>query len=313
MVVETPERIVHVRRHKTSRVKAGWGLAAWFLLPAVLFMLVFVYIPAGLSLTLGFFHYHLLGVDTTFAGLSNFAAALSYPVFWTALENTLIFAAIMVPLTIVLSLALGFLLHVESRFYASLRTMVLLPYITPVIATSIGWLWMFNPQYGILNAVLSFFHLPTLQWLLSSHWAMPSVALYTLWHSLGFDVVIVMAAIGNIPSSVIDAARVDGASSWRLFRKILGPLLSPTMFFLVIITTLGTLQAFSQIYALSGGAATAGGPSYATTTLILLVYQTAFQDFHFSYAASMAFLLVILILLFTLMQSALAKRWVFYQ
>ena len=140
--------------------------------------------------------------------------------------------------------------------------------------------------------------------------AMPSVALYTLWHGLGFNVVIVLSALSSIPRHVQEAAAIDGATGWTRFRRITLPLLSPTVFFLLIITTIATLQAFSQVYALSGGT---GGPAYATTTLLLLIYQTAFQDFHFSYAASMAMLLVLLILLLTLIQNWLSKRWVFYQ
>ncbi len=284
--------------------------AVLFLLPMFAFLLVFTYLPAGVSLVLGFFHYHLLGVNTTFGGLSDFKEAVSYSVFWIALKNTLLYALYMIPTTIILAVAIAVLIDQKSRFYGMIRTFVLLPYITPVIATSIGWLWMFNPQYGVLNAVLHALHLPTSQWLLSPSMAMPSVALYTLWHGLGFNVVIVLSALSNIPRQVLEAAAIDGASAWTRFRKIMLPLLSPTLFFLVIVTTIATLQAFSQVYALSGGQ---GGPEYATTTLLLLIYQTAFQYFHFSYAASMAILLVLLILGLTLVQNWISKRWVFYQ
>jgi ABC-type sugar transport system permease subunit len=202
------------------------------------------------------------------------------------------------------------LLQRQTRLFAWMRTFVLLPYITPVIATSIGWLWMFDPQYGILNAVLAVVHVPPSQWLLSPAMAMPAVALYSLWHGIGFDVVIVLSALANIPATLLEAAAIDGATEWRKFWKVTWPLLSPVMFFLVIVTTLATLQAFSQIYALSGGN---GGPEYATTTLLLLIYETAFRYFHFSYAAAMAILLVLMILGLSLLQGALAKRWVFYQ
>ncbi len=280
------------------------------MLPALLFLFVFVYAPAGMSLGLGFFHYHLLGVNTTWGGLGDFKEALTYNVFWIGLENTLVYAAIMVPLTLAGSVAIAILIQRQTRFFTFIRTLVLLPYITPVIATSIGWLWMFDPQYGVLNAILVALHLPPSQWLLSPEMAMPSVAFYSLWHGLGFDVIIVLAALSNIPSVVLEAAAIDGATTWRRFWNVLLPLLSPTMFFLSIITTIATLQSFSQIYALSGGN---GGPEYATTTLLLLIYQTAFKDYHLSYAAAMALLLVLLILVLTLVQNWLSKRWVFYQ
>lgn len=290
-----------------------WGdgvLAIPFLLPAVAFLVVFVYVPAGMSLVLGFYHYHLLGVDTTFAGLYNFKQALTYPIFWLAVRNTLYFAGLMIPTTLVGAVLIAVLLQRQTRLFAWMRTFVLLPYITPVIATSIGWLWMFDPQYGILNAVLAVVHLPPSQWLLSPAMAMPAVALYSLWHGIGFDVVIALSALANIPATLLEAAAIDGATEWRKFWKVTWPLLSPVMFFLVIVTTLATLQAFSQIYALSGGN---GGPEYATTTLLLLIYETAFRYFHFSYAAAMAIMLVLMILALSLLQGALAKRWVFYQ
>jgi ABC-type sugar transport system permease subunit len=296
---------------KTSRNKGSDAIqAVTFLLPMAIFLLLFTYAPAAMSLVLGLYHYHLLGVNTTFAGFANFKDALTYPVFWMALKNTLLYAAYMVPLTLVGAIGIGLLIDQKSRWYAMVRTFVLLPYITPVIATAIGWLWMFNPQYGVLNAILHWLHLPESQWLLSPSMAMPAVAIYSLWHGLGFNVVIVLSALANIPRQLLEAAAIDGATGWRQFRQITLPLLSPTLFFLLIVTMIGTLQAFSQIYALSGGQ---GGPEYATTTLLLLIYQTAFEDFHFSYAAAMAMLLVLIILILTLIQNKLAKRWVFYQ
>jgi multiple sugar transport system permease protein len=311
IVTDPNARTATERVHAPPRRRPHQAVTAVvMLMPALLFLIVFVYVPAGMALVLGFYHYHLLGVDTTFAGLTNFQDALGYPIFWIALKNTLVYALVMVPLTLAGAVGIALLIDRRSHYFSVLRTMVLLPYITPVIATSIGWLWMFNPEYGVLNAVLQFFHLPPSQWLLDPGMAMPAVALYSLWHGLGFNVVIVMAALTNIPPSVMEAARIDGASGWQRFWKIVLPLLSPTLFFLLIVTTIGTLQAFSQIYALSGGS---GGPEYATTTLLLLIYQTAFQYFHFSYAAAMAILLVILILVLTLLQSWWSRRWVFYQ
>lgn len=290
------------------------GKAILFMLPMFAFLIVFTYLPAAVSLGLGFYHYHLLGVNTTFGGLSDFKSALTYPVFWQALRNTVVYAAYMIPATIIGAVAIAALINEKSRYFAILRTFVLLPYITPVIATSIGWLWMFNPQYGILNAVLHWLHLPESQWLLSPRTAMPSIALYSLWHGLGFNVVIVLAAMANIPTQVLEAAAIDGATGWTRFRRVTLPLLSPTLFFLAIVTTIGTLQAFSQIFALTSGPSTpAGGPENSTLTLILLIYQTAFNYFHFSYAAAMALLLVILILGLTLIQNWLSKKWVFYQ
>jgi ABC-type sugar transport system permease subunit len=273
-------------------------------------LILFVYAPALLALGLGFFHYHLLGIGTTWAGLTNFRSALRYSLFWTALRNTLLYALIMVPVTLIGALLLAQLLCGPGKYVGFLRTLILLPYITPVIATAIGWLWIFNPQYGLLNSLMSWLGLPVHQWMQSPTWALPAVAMYTLWHGLGFDMIIALAALASLPKSVSEAAQIDGAGPATIFFRVTLPLLTPTLFFLLVITTIGSLQAFSQIYALSGGQ---GGPEYATTTLIFLIYQTAFQYYHFSYAAAMAVLLVLLILGLTLFQNWLSKRWVFYQ
>ncbi|MCY0878604.1 MAG: sugar ABC transporter permease [Firmicutes bacterium] len=300
------------RQTLTSR-RRTWLTAGLFLLPLFAFLVTFTYVPAGLSLVLGFYHYHLMGVHTTFGGLTDFKEALTYPIFWQALRNTIVFAVYMIPATLIGAVAIAVLIGERTKYYAFLRTVVLLPYVTPIVATSIGWLWMFNPQYGILNAILHWLHLPESEWLLSPQMAMPSIALYSLWHGLGFDVVIVISALSNVPRQVLEAAALDGATGWTRFRRIILPLISPTLFFLTIITTIGTLQAFSQIFALTGTQAQAGGPENATLTLILLIYQTAFNYYHFSYAAAMALVLVVMLLALTLIQTWLSRRWVFYQ
>ncbi len=284
--------------------------AAFMLAPAVAFVLVFVYLPAGISLVLGFFHYHLLGVDTTFGGLTDYRDALSYSLFWTAVGNTVYFAILMVPTTVVGAVLIALLIQRQTRWFSVIRSAVLLPYITPIIATTIGWMWMFNPQYGVFNAILEFFHLPPSQWLIGTGSAIPSIVLYSLWHGLGFDVVIILAALANVPTQVAEAASVEGAGGWQKFWKVTLPMISPTLFFVFIITSISALQVFSQVYSFSGGQ---GGPAYATMTLQLLIYLTAFSYFHFSYAAAMTILLVILILGLTLLQNWWSKRWVFYQ
>jgi ABC-type sugar transport system permease subunit len=279
-------------------------------MPTSLFLLIFVYLPAIMALGVGFFHYRLRGYGTTFAGLENFRSAIDYNVFWLAVRNTGFFALIMVPSTIVLATAIALLVDRQSRAFGFIRSIILLPYITPVVATAIGWIWIFNPQYGVANLVLRSLGLPGSQWLLSTRVALPSVALYTLWHGLGFDVILLLSAFASMPSDVIEAAGVDGASRWTTFWRVQLPLTSPTMFFVAFVSTVGALQSFSQMYALSSGQ---GGPEYATTTLPLLIYQTAFVDFHFSYGAAMTLLLVVMILAVVGAQRWMARRWAFYR
>jgi multiple sugar transport system permease protein len=299
-----------VRMEKRRKSLRDIGLALVFLTPALVFLLAFVYVPSVMALVLAFFHYKLGGVGTTWAGISNFTDALQLNVFRKALVNTFYYAGMMVPGTIILSVGLALLINKATRMYAFIRTLVLIPYVTPAVGTAIGWLWIFNPTYGLANGLLHWLGLPTSQWLQSPRMAMPSIAIYSLWHGVGFDVVIVMSAISSLPQGVLEAASVDGANAWRRFWRVTLPLISPTIFFLVIVTTIGTLQSFSQIYALSGAS---GGPEYSTTTLLFLIYETAFTYNHISYASAMAVLLVILILAFTLIQRWMGKRLVFYQ
>ena len=212
-------------------------------------------------------------------GFGNFAILFAQPLFWQALVTSLYFTAVMVPVATLLSLGLALLLRegIQTRRGAVWRSMVFLPHVTPVVATSIIWIWLFDPQFGLLNAVLGFFHLPQPGWLASTQWAMPSVIIYSLWHSLGLYTVLFLGALATLPRSVLEAAQVDGAKRWYLFRRVILPLVSPVTFFVVVLSTINTLQSFSQIYALTGGPhGGAGGPAFATTTDSLLVYQTAF-------------------------------------
>lgn len=281
-----------------------------FLLPALAFLAVFVYVPSVAAFALAFWHYHLAGANTTWAGWSNFTDAVKFNIFQQSLANTFYYAAMMVPAILILSVVIAVLINKASRYYSFIRTLVLLPYATPAVGTAIGWLWIFDPTYGLANGILHALGLHTSMWLQSPRMAMPSIAIYSLWHGLGFDVVIVMSALASVPKGILEAASVDGAGSFRRFWRITLPLISPTMFFITIVTTIGTLQSFAQIYALTGGS---GGPEFATTTTLFLIYETAFIYNHFSYASAMAVLLVLVILGFTLLQRWAGKKFVFYQ
>ena len=284
-------------------------VASLFLLPAFAFLIVFVYLPTILAFLLAFFNYSP-GGTTTWAGTSNFAQAVSDPVFQISLGNSLYYAAMIVPLTLLLSVAIALLIAKTSRIYTFLRTLILMPYVTPTIGTAIGWLWMYNPSYGFMNALLSFFHLPASQWLASPSMAMPAIVIYSLWHGIGFDVIIVLTAITGLPQGVLEAADLDGARFFRKLFTIIIPLVSPTLFFITVVTTIGSFQSFSQMFALSTGS---GGPEYATTTTLFLIYQTAFKYGNFSYAAAMAIFLVLGIFALTMVLRWIGNRIVFYQ
>lgn len=310
MAVALPRRSERVRA--SLEPVLGFGL----LLPSLLIFLVFYYAPAAFLAYISFFHWNIFSSQSQFIGFGNFLILFRQPLFWQSLFTSLYFAAVMVPSATLLALGLALLLRegIRSRRGGVLRSMVFLPHVTPVVATSIIWLWIFDPQFGLLNAVLGFLHLPQPGWLSSMHWAMPSVMIYTLWHSLGLYTVLFLGALATLPRSVLEAAQVDGARRWYLFRRVIWPLVSPVTFFVVVLATIDALQSFSQIYTLTGGPhGGAGGPAFATTTDSVLIYETAFLYQHFSLASAMSLMLFLLILGLALVQKWVADRLVFYR
>ncbi|WP_284286302.1 carbohydrate ABC transporter permease [Alicyclobacillus fastidiosus] len=233
------------------RARKDFLVAVAFLIPAFAFLIIFVYFPTVLAVLLAFIHFQIGVSGSTWVGLSNFKEAVTDAVFQRSIVHTLYYAAMVVPATLILATAIALLINRATKFYSFIRVFVLLPYVTPAIGTAIGWMWIYDPTYGLANAVLHWLHLPMLQWLQSPYLALPSIAIYSLWHGVGFDVVIMLSALSGLPSGVLEASLVDGASPWRRFWRITLPLISPTMFFLVIVTTIGSLQAFSQVFALS--------------------------------------------------------------
>lgn len=307
--------IAITRRRSMAREALEPILGFGLLLPSLLVFLVFYYAPAAFLAYISLFHWSIFG-SSQFIGFGNFVILFQQPLFWHSLFNSLYFAAVMVPSATLLSLGLALLLRegLRSRKGGLLRSMVFLPHVTPVVATSIIWIWIFDPQFGLLNAILGFFHLPQPGWLGSMHWAMPSVMIYSLWHSLGLYTVLFLGALATVPRSVLEAAQVDGAKRWYLFRRVIWPLVSPVTFFVVVLATIDALQSFSQIYTLTGGPhGGAGGPAFATTTDSVLIYETAFLYQHFSLASAMSLILFALILVLTLIQKWVADRMVFYR
>jgi multiple sugar transport system permease protein len=284
--------------------------------PTIAVFVIFFYVPAGYLLYISFFHWSVLSSATTFVGLANFRRLFAQPLFFHALATTGYYTLVMIPATVLISLAIALILReaVTARRGGVWRAAVFLPHVTPVVATSIIWVWIFNPQFGLANFVLTSLHLPALGWLSTTQWALPAVMIDTLWHSLGLYVIIFLAGLANVPRDLIEVAQLDGAKRQRIFRRIIWPLLSPTTFFVLILSTVNSWQAFSQIYTMTGGPhGGGGGPAFSTTTDALLVYTTAFTYDHFSLAAAMAAVLFAIILVLTLVQKWISNRVVFYR
>lgn len=306
------DRVLTRALRRTSDQLVAYGL----LFPALAVFAVFFYLPAAFLIYLSFFHWGVLSSATAFVGLANFRSLFQQPLFVRSLVTSAYYTLVMIPSTVLLALGIALVLRdaVTARRGGVWRAAVFLPHVTPVVATSIIWVWIFNPQFGLANTVLRAAHLPALRWLESTHWALPAVMIDTLWHSLGLYVIIFLAGLAHVPRELVEVARLDGAKRSRIFVRVIWPLLSPTTLFVVILATVNSWQAFSQIYTMTGGPhGGAGGPAFATTTDALLVYQTAFVYGHFSLAAAMSLILFAIILTLTLLQKWISRRVVFYR
>jgi multiple sugar transport system permease protein len=284
------------------------GLAAGlFLLPNLIGFLIFTAIPVGAAFILAFYDYDLL-LGASWAGLENFREMFTTDeVFRAALFNTVYFTAVSVPLSVVLGLVTAMLVNQALRGIVIFRSIFLLPYVTVTVALSLVWKWIYLPDIGLINSVLGVFGIDGPPWLTSGTWAMPALILMSVWKGFGYNMVIFLAGLQGIPDHLYDAAKVDGATAWRRFLNVTLPLLSPTTFFVVVISVISSFQVFDQALIMTNG-----GPGTATTTLVLYIYQVGFQSFEMGYAAAVALVLFAAIFVFTVIQFLLQRRWVTY-
>lgn len=290
------------RKQAVRNNVAGW----LFTLPSVTVLFVFTFLPAFIVILLSLFDTNLVG-QADFVGLGNFRQMLMSGDFWGSILRTLYFTVGSVPLAVAISLLIAVLLNAGIRGRAFWRIGFFIPYITPLVATSIIWLYIFNPDYGLLNAALKLVHLPASRWLTDTASAMPAMILYSTWHDVGFAVIIFMAALSRVPTELLEAAQIDGASGWRTFWHITWPLISPSTYFVVIINTIGAFKMFTQVAVL-----TQGGPVDATTTTGYYLYEQAFGQMHFGYAGAVSIGLFAIIFLLTMLQRRLTGNKVFY-
>ena len=285
------------------------GLAAGlFLLPNLIGFLIFTAIPVGAAFVLAFYDYDLL-LGASWAGLENFRELFTVDrVFRAALFNTVYFTAVSVPLSVVLGLATAILVNQALRGVVIFRSIFLLPYVTVTVALSLVWKWLYLPDIGLINSVLGTVGIDGPAWLTSQTWAMPALILMSVWKGFGYNMVIFLAGLQGIPDHLYDAAKVDGATAWRRFLNVTLPLLSPTTFFVVVISVISSFQVFDQALIMTNG-----GPGTATTTLVLYIYQKGFQSFDMGYAAAVALVLFAVIFVFTVVQFLFQRRWVTYE
>ena len=305
-----PKKIspMKLKEQQKRRLWREQGIAYLFLAPNILGFLFFTLFSLVAALGLSFFRWSLL-TPPEFIGLSNYVQLFTVdPVFHQILLNTLYFVFGYVPLNIVLSL--GVAMWLSGRIWGKnvFRVIMFIPVMTPGVAVALVWLLMYDPA-GIINQTLfALFHIHGPNWLASNTWAMPAVILMSLWYGFGYNMLVFSAGLQSIPRHLYEAAAIDGAKRWRGFWSITLPLLSPSIFFGLVLTLITSFQVFDQVYILTGG-----GPGINTTTLVLDTYQNGFVYYHMGYAATISTVLFMLIMLVTIGQFILQKKWVYYE
>jgi multiple sugar transport system permease protein len=274
--------------------------------PVIIAFLVFNLYPMALGLYLSFTKWDILS-PPTFIGLSNYADLFKDDLLWRAVLQTLYYAVASVAGATALSIALALALNQRLKTIGFYRTFFFLPAVTSLVAIAMVWRWIYNTEFGVLNAFLGSLGINPVNWLGDPVLAMPAVILMSIWRSAGFNTVLFLAGLQGVPQEYYEAAEIDGASKWDRFVHITLPLISPTTFFVVVNGLIGSWQVFDQVYIL-----TRGGPLLSTVTVVYLIYSNGFEWYKTGYASAMAYGLFLIIIALTAIQFRLQKRWVFY-
>ena len=309
----------------STKRSSAWRRVDWtaylFILPAFVILGAFHILPVFYAIDISLNKGPI--TRFTFVGLQNYSRALASSDFWSSLVTTFTFAFITIIITILLGLAFAYLLFQRVRGQSVYRVIYFLPYVISTVGSSIVWAWVFDPSSGLANLLLKTFGIQPLRWLIEPagifqllgqqlHIAVPSwlpgpslallaIAIFTIWQSIGYDVIIFLAGLTNISGEYYEAARIDGANPFQLFRFITLPLLAPTTFFVLVISIIGSLQSFNQIFAMNAASAqTLGGPLGTTNTLTVYMFKELYSFSDFGYASTIAVLLSVIILVLTL-------------
>jgi multiple sugar transport system permease protein len=293
--------------HWSRRWRRWRGVA--YVMPWFIGFVLFTLGPFFFSLYLSFTEWQLLGA-IKFVGLANYQQLFfEDPLFLKSLANTTYYTVFHVPGSMLLAFAAAILLNQQIKFRAFFRTLFYLPSITPGVAAVILWVWLLHPT-GIINTVLGFLGVPRdiqPNWFGSTTWAMPGLILMSFW-GIGSLMIIYLAGLQGIPEQLYEAAAIDGANAWHRLRYVTVPMMTPSIFFTLIIGVIGSFQSFAAALI-----ATEGGPANSTLFLLLYLYYQAFRFFHMGYASAIAWVLFVIIMALTLAQFALARRWVYYE
>lgn len=282
-------------------------IAYLFVLPAFSFFVLWWFIPTFYSAFLSFYEWDFISPEKRWVGVSNYIDLATSSEFHDVLGATFYFTLGSVVLSLVGGLILAVIVNRKLSGIGVFRSLIFSPWVTPIVAVSLIWMWIYDPQVGFANWVLQALSLPKLKWLQSRTWAMPAVIIFSSWKFVGYNMVYFLAGLQSIPQELYEAAEMDGASKWSQFRHITLPLLSPMTFFLLLISCFQAINAFDQIQVM-----TQGGPARATTTLVYYLYKYGFRFFEMGYASAVAVITLMIALLFTFTQFRLSRRWVYY-
>jgi len=298
----------NVKRNKMSATnqEALWGYV--FLSPWIAGMLLFVGGPIIASLILAFCDWDLIQAPK-FIGLGNFAQMFTDGRFLHSLGNTFFYTLFAVPLGIIGSIMVALLMNQKWKSVRLLRTVYYLPSVTAGVASSIIWMWLLNPDFGLINYGLNLLGIKGPLWMADQNWAKPALIIMSLW-GVGGNMIVYLAGLQGIPRQLYEAAEIDGAGMWAKFRYVTMPMLTPVIFFNLIMSIVWSFQVFTQVYVMTGGQ---GGPADSTLVLVLYIYQQAFKFHHMGYASALAWVLFIIIMLFTAAQFRIAGGWVHYE
>jgi ABC-type sugar transport system permease subunit len=311
------ERDITITSLDTGQVTSSWprhpkrwlstGQAYLYLLPVFLILGVFAYAPSIFVFYMSLFKWNFLNHgEQPFVGLANYQFLLSDPNFWQSLQVTLTYVVVAVPLQLVISLILALILMSGIRAKAFWRLAIFTPFITPLVATTAIWAWMFDKYHGFFNGILQLLHLKSIDWLDDPHWALISIILYVIWKSAGFSVVLFMAGLGNISPALSEAARVDGANSWQVFRHITWPLLTPITLVVLLLGTIESFKMFQPVFLFVGPG---GGSENAARTLGLYMFSQAFSvNAHAGLGAAISVVLFLLVFTIAVAQLGLSRR-----
>lgn len=296
-------------RRKIGRMAKREELAFWlFILPWLIGFIAFSGGPILASMVISLTEYSILQ-PPKFIGFENYNQLFRDDLFYKAVLNTVYYVGVSVPLGVMLAFLMAIALNQKLQGQTWFRTIFYLPSVVSGIAVALLWGWLLNSDFGLINYMLALIGIQGPKWLYSTNWAMPSIILMSLW-GVGGSMVVFLAGLQGIPEHLYEAAELDGAGEWGKFWNVTVPMISPVIFFNMIVTIIGAFQIFDQVYIMTGGT---GGPANATLVYVLYLYRQGFEYFKMGYASALALILFLIILGITVFQFGIARRWVYYE